>query len=157
MDTMRWERILAATDFSPLGNRAVAEAHALAEKFGAELHVLHVVDNADGIATQHGATGTLNLDEVTTGPKAWLGELLGERGTVRRVDAVQIGPDVADKVLQYARTKDIDVIVLASHGRTGLARLWLGSVAEKVVRLAQCPVLVLRLPADQMARVASAG
>ena len=119
MDTMRWKRILAATDFSPLGNRAVAEAHVLAEKFGTELHVLHVVDSADGIATQAGVTGTLDIDEATTGPKAWLGELLGERGTVRRVDAVQIGQDVADKILQYARAKEIDAIVVASHGRTG--------------------------------------
>ena len=155
MDLMRWERILAATDFSPLGNRAVVEAHVLAEKFGAELHVLHVVDNADGVATQQGATGTLDIDEVATGPKAWLSELLGEKGTVRRVDAVQIGRDVADKILKYALAKEIDVIVLASHGRTGLARIWLGSVAEKVVRSAQCPVLVLRSPAVTTARTAS--
>ena len=68
---------------------------------------------------------------------------------------LKIGRDVADKILKYALAKEIDVIVLASHGRTGLARIWLGSVAEKVVRSAQCPVLVLRSPAVTTARTAS--
>lgn len=155
MDTLKWQRILAATDFSDYGNRAVAEAHALAEKFEAELHVLHVVDNVDKVAERHGTTGTLEPDEVADGPKAWLAELLGETGTVRRVDAVQFGNDVAEKIVNYARTKAIDVIVLASHGRTGLARMWLGSVAEKVIRAAPCPVLVLRATAEKPVPVAA--
>lgn len=149
MDTLKWQRILAATDFSPYGNRAVAEAHALAEKFGAELHVLHIVDNVDKIAERNGATGTLEPDEVAEGPKSWLAELLGETGTVRRVDAVQLGTDVAGKIVNYAKAKAIDVVVLASHGRTGLARMWLGSVAEEVIRAAPCPVLVLRVNAEK--------
>jgi len=144
MNTTKWERILAATDFSPFGNRAVAEAHALAEKFGAELHVLHVVDNVDDMAEKNGATGTLEPDEVADGPKAWLAELLGEPGTVRRVDAVLYGKNVAKTIARYATAKKIDLIVVASHGRTGLAELWMGSVAQKVVRTAPCPVLVLR-------------
>jgi len=144
MDTMKWQRILAATDFSAFGNRAVAEAHALAEKFGAELHVLHVVDNVDAVAEQNGATGTLEPGDETEGPKAWLAELLGESGTLSRVDAVQFGKNVAKTIVRYASAKDIDLIVLGSHGRSGLAHLWMGSVAQKVIRTAPCPVLVLR-------------
>jgi len=144
MNATKWGRILAATDFSDFGNRAVAEAHALAEKFGAELHVLHVVDNVDDLAEQNGATGTLEPDDVAEGPRAWLAELLGEPGTVRRVDAVLYGKNVAKTIARYASAKNIDLIVVASHGRTGLAELWMGSVAQKVVRTAPCPVLVLR-------------
>ena len=152
METTKWRRILAATDFSPLGNRAVTEGHVLAETFGAELHVLHVVDSADGAAT-HGVSGIVDPADGETG---WLGELLGETGNLRRVDAVQIGKDVADKIVNYAQRHEIDLIVVASHGRTGLAQLLLGSVAEKVVRFAPCPVLVLRTPAQEIARATSA-
>jgi len=144
MDTMNWQRILAATDFSSFGNRAVAQAHSLAEKYGAELHVLHVVDNVDDVAEHYGATGTLEPGEEVEGPKAWLAELLGEAGTVRRVDAVQFGKNVAETIGRYASAKNIDLIVMASHGRTGLAAAWMGSVAEQVIRTAPCPVLVLR-------------
>jgi universal stress protein A len=155
MDTTKWRRILAATDFSPMGNRAVTEGHSLAETFGAELHVLHVVDNADGAATQHGASGVLEPADGAVGNRAWLAELLGETGTVRRVDSVQIGRDVAEKIVHYARHQEIDLIVVASHGRTGLAHLLLGSVAEKVIRSAPCPVLVLRSSATETTRAAS--
>jgi nucleotide-binding universal stress UspA family protein len=152
MENCNWKCILAATDFSPLGNRAVAAAHELAEKFGAELHVLHVVSNADEVAIKGGATGTMEAGD----PGAWLGQLLGETGSVRRVEAVQIARDVPDKIVRYAEGHGVDLIVLASHGRSGLAHAWLGSVAERVMRSAPCPVLVLRPSVQEAARAASA-
>jgi nucleotide-binding universal stress UspA family protein len=68
--------------------------------------------------------------------------MFGETG-IRRVDAIQVGPDVGEKIVEYARTNQIDLIVMATHGRTGLAHLVLGSVAENVIRTAPCPVLIM--------------
>lgn len=143
----KWTKIVATTDFSPHSNSAVEYAHGLAELSGAELHVLHIVDDATGAAINLGATGVFDPEELCNSTD-WLRKILGDQGKVRRVEAVQIGKNVADKIVQYARANGIDLIVMASHGRTGLAHLWLGSNAEKVVRSASCPVLVLRPEAD---------
>ena len=147
MSAVQWKRILATTDFSPFSNKAVSYAHDLAEQTGAELHVLHVVPNSSQAAAQHGATGTYDpsdTDELTT----WLGTLLGETGTIRRVESIQIGHNTPEKIAHYAQAKEIDLIVMASHGRTGLAHFWLGSTTEKVIRSVHCPVLVIR-PSSQ--------
>jgi nucleotide-binding universal stress UspA family protein len=139
----RLERILAPTDLSPFAERAVAYAHGLAEKFGAELHVLHVAADLTEAAKLHGATGVVEPAGQDDYDR-WLAGLLGEAGNVRRVEAVRIGGDVADTIDRYAREQAIDLIVLATHGRTGLSHLLLGSVAESVLRAAPCPVLILR-------------
>jgi nucleotide-binding universal stress UspA family protein len=148
MKSANWQRILATTDFSRFGNMAVSYAHSLAEKFGAELHVLHVAADATAAATVHGTAGTFEPDDPHDRRRDWLADLLGESGSIRRVDVVQLGTDVADKIIQYARAQDVDLIVMATHGRSGLAHWWLGSVAEKVIRSAACPVLALR-PAEE--------
>jgi nucleotide-binding universal stress UspA family protein len=74
----------------------------------------------------------------------WLAGLLGERGSIRRVEAVRVGSDVARAIVQYAVKQSIDLIVMATHGRTGLSHLLLGSVTESVLHEAPCPILVLR-------------
>jgi universal stress protein A len=151
MTPVNWTRILATTDFSPFADRAVSYAHALAEKFSAELHVLHVVsDVSEGVA-EHGLAGVLDPKGVDDAGVGWLAGLLGEAGTVRRVEAVWVGRDVAEKITEYARDKNMDIIVMATHGRTGLAHFWLGSIVEKVIRSAPCPVLAIRPTADQTA------
>jgi len=149
MNTVSWQRILATTDFSRFGSQAVAYAHDLAERFGAELHVLTVADNADAVARHGGATGLLEPADATDERWAWLAALHGEQGTLRRIDAIVIGTNVAEKIVHYATQHQIDLIVMASHGRTGLAHLWLGSITEKVARSAPCPVLVIRPSAQE--------
>jgi nucleotide-binding universal stress UspA family protein len=144
MSIVSWQHILATTDFSPFGNKAVAYAHELAEKSGAELHVLTVAENADVAARQGGATGVLEPADASDERWAWLAELHGETGKVRRIDAVVIGKKTAEKIAEYAQKHDIDLIVMASHGRTGIKHAMLGSVTEKVIRSVHCPVLVLR-------------
>jgi nucleotide-binding universal stress UspA family protein len=143
-----WQRILTATDFSPLGNQAVEYAHGLAEELRAELHVLHIARDVSDVALKHGPTGVLDPATVEEG-QAWLNEVLGESRTIRRVDAIQVGHNVAEKISHYAQTNGIQLIVMATHGRTGLAHFWTGSIAEDVVRSAPCPVLVIRPSADQ--------
>src|SRR5439155_7910235 len=74
----------------------------------------------------------------------WAAELVGETGDVKRVEAVQINADIPEAIVRYARNNAIDLIVMATHGRTGLTHVLMGSVAEKVVRAAPCAVLTLR-------------
>ena len=139
-----WQRILAPTDFSRFADSAVEYAHGLAEKEGAELHVLHIGKSLDEVVAEYGAQGSVDPLQTEDDYDRWLASLLGERGTVRRVEAVRVGSDVSQAVAQYAEKHTIDLIVMASHGRGGLRHLLMGSVAEKLLRLAPCPVLVIR-------------
>jgi nucleotide-binding universal stress UspA family protein len=144
MTSLRLEKILAPTDLSPPAEAAVRYAHALAERFGAELHVLHVAADAAEAARLHGATGIVDASAAGDDYDRWLAALLGEAGNVRRVEVVLIGSEVASKICQYAQVQATDLIVMATHGRTGLRHLLMGSVAEQVLRAAPCPLLTLR-------------
>jgi nucleotide-binding universal stress UspA family protein len=93
---------------------------------------------------QYAATGVIDASQPQDDYNRWLAELVGEAGDVRRVEAVRVGTDIPEAILRYAKHNDIDLIVMATHGRTGLTHLLMGSVAEKVVRAAPCPVLTLR-------------
>jgi nucleotide-binding universal stress UspA family protein len=86
-----WQRILTATDFSPLSNDAVKYAHSLAEELRAELHVLHIAKSVSEVALQHGPTGVLEPVSEESADQAWLNEVLGESRTIRRVDTIQLG------------------------------------------------------------------
>ena len=156
MTTFKWKRILVARDFGPDDNRAVQFAHTLAEQYGGELHVLHVTRNPVEAAAMYGATGAMEASGLEDRSQDWLRTVLGETGTVRRVESIQIGSDVAKKINQYVRAQNIDLIVMATHGRHGMARLWLGSVTEEVIRSAHCPVLVLPPHPDDIQKVREA-
>lgn len=144
MQPKHWDRILVTTDLSKFAKEAVEYAHALAEKFGAELHVLHVVDDPQQMAIEFGVTGILEPGSVSNEYDGWLAGLLGETGTIRRVEAVRAGDDVVEEVCRYATSFDVSLIVTATHGRSGLRSLLVGSVAEGLLRKAPCPVLVVR-------------
>jgi nucleotide-binding universal stress UspA family protein len=139
-----WNRILAPTDLSPTAERAVRYAHTLAEALGSELHVLHVAQDAAELSVYVPATGVVDPDNLSDDYHRWLATLLGERGTIRRVEAVRIGADVAETIRAYAEQQEIDLVVMGTHGRTGLLHLLAGSVAEKMLRVSPCPVLTIR-------------
>lgn len=142
MPPFKWQRILVPTDFSAFAESAVGYAHGLAELTQAELHVVHVAREASEITRNiHGVLEASGGEEE---PNAWLASLLGEPGTVRRVEVVRISEDVPGAIAAYARKAEADLVVIASHGRTGLRHLLMGSVAEELLRRAPCPVLVLR-------------
>lgn len=127
MDTVR--EVLLATDFSECAEAAAVIARDYARRFGARLHVLHVLWG----------------DAVKSPMLEKLGEEL--RATVPVVTAVASG-NAASEIVKYAARHRIDLIVVGTHGRTGATRVLLGSVAERVVRLAPCPVLTVpRVPA----------
>jgi nucleotide-binding universal stress UspA family protein len=132
-------RILVPTDFSKPSDAALAHARSLAESTGATLHVLHVVDN-------------MFLRTVLADPRdyetAALKQLqdrvpVEDRGAPA-ILVVERSDEPADEITSYARTHDIELIVMGTHGRGRMAHLLLGSVAEKVARTAPCPVLTMR-------------
>jgi nucleotide-binding universal stress UspA family protein len=127
---MKMKEILLPTDFSVVSEAAVKVATALARETGARLHVVHVVPPA--------TDPSLGSEQLTR-----LGSLFG-KGLV--VEIALLSGRAAREIAKYARDKSIDLIVLSTHGRTGVSRALLGSVAEAVVRLAPCFVLTVPGP-----------
>lgn len=144
MSKFKWKRILAPTDRSAFSEKAVEYAQALAGQFHAELHVLRVIADAEKALNEFPVTGVIDPNASQDDYHRWIAELVGATGDIRRIESVQMGTDVPEAILRYAKKNDIDLIVMATHGRTGLTHLLMGSVAEKVVRSASSPVLTLR-------------
>jgi universal stress protein A len=150
----RITRIVVPTDFSGPSDAALEYARTLAERFGASLHLLHVLEDPD--------TGGVSESFIVTSP-TWRTTLLDdarsrlshrikarESALVHTTGEVIVG-NAAETIVDYAATRNADLIVMGTHGRTGLAHVLFGSVAETVVRTATCPVLTVR----EQARVES--
>jgi nucleotide-binding universal stress UspA family protein len=143
-------RILVPTDFSKHSENALTYATALAEKFGAELYLLHVVQDLalyvpDALAL--GAPVSPPMEQFTTAAQAALSRLIADNQLNRFRARAEVREGTAFyEIIRYAREADIDLIVMGTHGHTGLAHVLLGSVTEKVVRKAPCPVLTVRHP-----------
>ena len=142
------KKILFPTDFSEFSKAAEKSACDLADEFGAELHVLHVLHDLFLTMPQTAAALlippkvledwiTSAEEEIQKIPPA---ALASGKNVVR---AVRIG-STYDTIVQYARDDAIDLIVMGTHGRTGLPHVLLGSIAERVVRHAPCSVLTVR-------------
>ena len=136
------KQVLVAVDFDETSNVALIYARSLARTFGARLHVLHVMGNSfmrpmanDPRAVEAGVTKRL-LDTLTD----------DDRTALHAVPVLRTSDAPADEIVKYAEAEQVDLIVLGTHGRPGVAHLFMGSVAEKVVRSAPCPVLTLRHP-----------
>lgn len=139
-------RILVPTDFSASSATALDYARMLAARFGASLHLLHVLENDFLRPT------VADPQTVETGTLRQLCELLTAEDLKRGAVPVVLRSDaVADEIVSYARSNSIDLIVMSTHGRSGLAHLLKGSVAERVVRTAPCMVLTDR---EAMTKVA---
>jgi len=141
-------RILVPTDFSETSDAALDFAKTIAPTFGASLHLLHVFEDPF-------VTGPFAVETYAPLPPATRSALLddaasrlahrlppADRQRFHGTTDVVIGFS-APAIVDYAREHDIDLIVIGTHGRTGMAHLLLGSVAERVVRTAACPVLTV--------------
>lgn len=144
------KRILVPTDFSKYSQSALTYAAAFAEKFNAELYLLHVVqDLALYVPDMIGVAppATPSVDQLSNAALEALQRVIQsshlDRFTVHT--AVREGTPFAE-VIRFAKETDIDLIVMGTHGHTGLAHMLLGSVTEKVVRKSPCPVLTVRHP-----------
>lgn len=135
--------ILHPTDFSDRSQYAFWLACALARDYGARLIVLHVVT----LPTVIYGEGVVLLDpgEQRAAAQERLDQLQVPRGDVRAERWLAEGGAV-EEILRVAQETSTDLIVMGTHGRTGLGRLLMGSVAEQVVRKASCPVLTVKAP-----------
>jgi nucleotide-binding universal stress UspA family protein len=140
-------RILLPTDFSDYSATATKYACELAARFDAELHLLHTLEVHLSATPSFGmglALPQYLRESRAAAEKALAGVLDPQWATGRKVvRAVVEGPPQVE-IVRYARAQAIDLIVLATHGRSGLAHVIIGSVAESVVRTAPCPVLTVR-------------
>ena len=141
---IRMMKILVPTDFSEHSTKAVQYGAALAAKFGAELHLLHSLEAIPIL----GGEGSFYPPDS---------EAEREAAAVKQLDDVK--RDISDdvkvvlqaklghpfvEIVRYAKDAGIDLIVIGTHGRGAIAHMLLGSVAERVVRKAPCPVLAVR-------------
>jgi nucleotide-binding universal stress UspA family protein len=147
---IEFKRILVPLDGSPLAEKSLPAAVALAQKFGSQIIVLRVLDIPV-------PTPPTSHPEVTIGwvrearqhaheeAESYLETVQGEldqQGVKTRILLRDTAP--AEDILDVAGAEDIDLIIISSHGRSGLARWTFGSVADKVARHSPCPVLLIR-------------
>ncbi len=147
-----FQRILLPTDFSKNAKSAQDYACGLADQFGAQLHVISVVQDAALVLPETGMFLTLPLPSVNeiveaaeTNLKLVLDPAWASQHDV--VLRVVVGTPFVE-IVRYAEEQQMDVIVMGTHGRTGLPHVMLGSVAERVLRKSTCPVLTVRTPED---------
>ncbi len=144
-------RILAATDFGVDGDAAVDYACTLAERLGAELHLLHVVPR--NVWPVRAGEEEKRLHAAHKG----LGRLPARNtpATMMIIRKACAGAP-ADEILRYAQEIGIQLVVLGTHGRNGMAHLVMGSVAETLIRAAPCPVVVVRGSMPQLSEGSAA-
>ena len=143
------KKILVATDFSEAAEAALSYGRALARAFGARLHVIHVVD--DMYLRLGGDAYAAVLPELQQDVERQARERLDQLvvdndPTPLPIDVIIRDGGAAPEIVKYAKDADIDLIVVGTHGRGAVAHLLMGSVAERVVRTAHCPVLTVRHP-----------
>jgi len=137
-------RILTPTDFSDCSGTAIDYACELGVRFEADVHLLHVVETPTLAVPSPGAPIPGNLLEEAEVAAA---QELEEYGTGRaelEVSRRIVRGTPFLEIIRYAKQNGIDLIVLGTHGRSGVEHVLIGSVAERVVRKAPCPVLVVR-------------
>ena len=145
------KNVLVATDFSEPSAAALAYGRALARQFGARLHVLHVVEDVAarfaGFPFYVGDLGQMQL-EVETAARARLDEWLtdDDRQNLCAIPTAMMSTSAPAAIVDYATNTlpRIDLIVMGTHGRGAMGHFFMGSVAERVVRTAPCPVLTVR-------------
>lgn len=144
--------ILAPTDFSAPAMQAVTAAFELAQTFGAMLTILHVVEPPSYLVGSHASAHQAPLvlkaleEQAIREVDHILTQMSGASAKIAR--RVVVGVPY-QRIIEIAAAEQVDLIVMATHGHTGLRHLVLGSVAERVVRLAPCPVLTMR-PLEQV-------
>jgi nucleotide-binding universal stress UspA family protein len=143
------DKVLVATDFGDTSDAALFYGRDLARLYGARLHVLHVVDDGPVFSADLDPAAAAEAQKASEqAARAGLESLLttGDRLQLHARAIVRSSNDTALAIVDYANESGIDLIVMGTHGRTGLAHVVMGSVAEKVVRTALCPVLTIHAP-----------
>ena len=141
---MNFRRILVALDGSPVAAHAADVGIDLAQSLGGEVALIHVVDPAQNWAPESGVPAAELIKLAEQDGKRLLAEFR-PRATLQMppLEFVQVGKPTSE-IMKAAKDWPADIIVIGSHGRGGISRVLLGSVAEGVMRHASCPVLVVR-------------
>ena len=150
-----YQKVMVTTDFSDLGNGAIPHAYSvLADREGTVIlcHILEPPALPNPLYAHYSPGGAFSPEDrerLRQGLLQALEQLVPSEvrksgRVVTEVRVVEIQAPVAEAICQEAKVLGVDIIVIASHGHSGLARLFLGSVAERVLRLADRPVLIVR-------------
>lgn len=143
---MNVRSILYATDFSTDSRVALDYAAALASAWNAKLTIVHVDDVTPGLVFGDVGYGYLpEVDRIAYEQHEQL-KAMEPTGTTVQCERLLLRGNAADEILAAAESVAADIIVIGTHGRTGLRRALMGSVAEKIVRSAACPVLTVKHP-----------
>ncbi|MDE3154604.1 MAG: universal stress protein [Acidobacteriota bacterium] len=149
------ERILVPVDFSETSGVALKYGKALAENFGASLRLLHVLENPllQNVASEVYVPPPNFYEDWEKAVREKLDGLLpvAERTALRATCEIRQGSPFTE-ILRYAADENIDLVVMGTHGRGAVGHLLLGSVAERVVRKAPCPVLTVRHPEHEFVK-----
>lgn len=160
---MVWKNILVPHDFSPAAERALGLALELAALTSARVTVLHVSPIPHGLPSDSkivpdASQAPVRIDEyMTSAARHKLEALLAERGASASIRAVAAEVDPAEVIVAHALELGADAIFMGTHGRSGVRRLLLGSVAERVLRRATAPVVVVRDPSESGAPLREEG
>ena len=141
------KNLLVPIDFSACAEHALDYACGLAEKLGATIHLVTAI--GAGVTELSVALADSMVETMRANSVTQLQAMAKARAPLSTFGSVLVEPgDARDVILHAADTLNTDLIVMGSHGRRGLSRMFLGSVAEAVLRRAPCPVLVVRMPKE---------
>jgi nucleotide-binding universal stress UspA family protein len=141
------KNILVATDFSEPSGVALNYGRDLARSYNAQLHVLHIVED---VMVRYSPEIGYALPQMQTDlenvARRDLNALItdDDRRTLSVTPIVETGVNIADAIVRYAKANAVDLIVTGTHGRGAMKHFLMGSVAERIVRMAPCPVLTVR-------------
>ncbi|MFY8160357.1 MAG: universal stress protein [Candidatus Kapaibacteriota bacterium] len=146
---MRYKNILVPVDFSDGSNLALSHAVDYAKTMGSTIHLLHIIQpisypigmeiahyNFSDVEKEMIETSKRNLTDLTN---------LNENSGVKFEVAVNIGSSSSTSIIDFCKSENIDLVCIATHGSSGLEHFLFGSTTEKVLRKANCPVLVVRM------------
>ncbi|MCX8031586.1 MAG: universal stress protein [Thermodesulfovibrionales bacterium] len=144
---MQIKKILFPTDFSEGAKHAIPYAVDMAKSYGAKLYLLHVIYDiatASGLHVPHSSIDQMYAELESTAKKELERFGFKEREDLKDVEYVIKRGVPYEEILKFAKDNSIDLIIMGTHGRTGLDRVLFGSTAERVVRNSTCPVLTVR-------------
>ncbi|MGD0632336.1 MAG: universal stress protein [Terracidiphilus sp.] len=141
-------KILVPVDFSTSSHAAVESAADLAQHFDAALHLVHVIPMFPATTLPDFIPETKFTEEAIKVAErhfaAVVADLSGKG--IKVSSSVEVGDDVASSIMEAVESEKADMVVISTHGLTGWHPLFFGSIAEKVIKLVSCPVLLLRTP-----------
>jgi nucleotide-binding universal stress UspA family protein len=152
-------KILVPVDFSPSSRAALESAADLAQHFGAAIHLVHVVPMFPATTLPDFIPEAKFIEETTKEAERHFAAVIKDftgKG-IKVSSSVEVGDDVASAILESVEHEKADLVVISTHGLTGWHPLVFGSIAEKVMKLVSCPVLLLRTPKPASSAKVSSG